>query len=242
MKNLLVILLMTTMFSCSKSPIEQSLEKYVVDRADGVDMKYKLKDYHFIDTITVQKMMDSLSIKLTLITQEPNLEEFKNKRDQEFKQFRDNVPGYEEKVMRGELKDASDWCTEIRIITEKADSIIANWNKVDRFSYDFNYLSWWYTKRSAEFYEFDYKLTSDIDKAFRMVQESKNDFEQYEKIKNSPKDSVIDYVISHTYSIYNPLIKSKIEQTDHVYFDSNMKYKSYVSKTNMTDLLKQFTE
>ena len=114
------------MFSCSKSPIEQSLEKYVVDRTDGVDMKYKLKDYHFIDTITVQKMMDSLSIKLTLITQEPNLEEFKNKRDQEFKQFRDNVPDYEEKVMRGELKDASDWCTEIRIITEKADSIIAN--------------------------------------------------------------------------------------------------------------------
>jgi hypothetical protein len=239
MKNLLVILLMTTMFSCSKSPIEQSLEKYVVDRADGVDMKYKLKDYHFIDTITVQKMMDSLSIKLTLITQEPNLEEFKNKRDQEFKQFRDNVPDYEEKVMRGELKDASDWCTEIRIITEKADSIIANWNKVDRFSYDFNYLSWWYTKRSAEFYEFDYKLTSDIDKAFRMVQESKNDFEQYEKIKNSPKDSVIDYVISHTYSIYNPLIKSKIEQTDYVYFDYDMRYKQYKNTSTLDDILKQ---
>ncbi|MEQ3166066.1 hypothetical protein AAA214_23295 [Parabacteroides goldsteinii] len=239
MKNLLVILLMTTMFSCSKSPIEQSLEKYVVERADGVDMKYKLKDYHFIDTITVQKMMDSLSIKLTLITQEPNLEEFKNKRDQEFKQFRDNVPDYEEKVMRGELKDASDWCTEIRIITEKADSIIANWNKVDRFSYDFNYLSWWYTKRSAEFYEFDYKLTSDIDKAFRMVQESKNDFEQYEKIKNSPKDSVIDYVISHTYSIYNPLIKSKIEQTDYVYFDYDMRYKQYKNTSTLDDILKQ---
>lgn len=227
------------MFSCSKSPIEQSLEKYVVERADGVDMKYKLKDYHFIDTITVQKMMDSLSIKLTLITQEPNLEEFKNKRDQEFKQFRDNVPDYEEKVMRGELKDASDWCTEIRIITEKADSIIANWNKVDRFSYDFNYLSWWYTKRSAEFYEFDYKLTSDIDKAFRMVQESKNDFEQYEKIKNSPKDSVIDYVISHTYSIYNPLIKSKIEQTDYVYFDYDMRYKQYKNTSTLDDILKQ---
>jgi len=239
MKNLFVVLLITTMFSCSKSPIEQSLEKYVVDRADGIDVKYKLKDYHFIDTITVQKMKDSLSIKLTLITQEPNLDEFKNKRDQEFKQFRDNDPDYEEKVMRGELKDASDWCTEIRIITEKADSIIANWDKVDRFSYDFNYLTWWYMKRTAEFYEFDYKLASDIDKAFNMIQESKNDFEQYEIIKNSPKDSVIDYVVLHTYSIYNPLIKSKIEQTDHVYFDSNMRYKQYKNTSTLNDIFKQ---
>lgn len=237
-----ILLLLSVMLSCSKSPIEQSLEKYVVDRAEGIDVKYKLKDYHFIDTVTVQNMLDSLSIKLTFISCEPNIDDFKEKRDQEFKKFRDNDPDYEDKVMRGELKDASDWCTEIRKITERADSLIDNWEKVDRFSYDYNYLNWWYTKRQSEFYQFDYKLSSNIDEIFDMIQNSRSMFDLYNKLKYSPKDSIVNYVVSHTYSIFNPMVNSNIEKNDWVYFDSNLKYKSCVSKTNMTDLLKQFTE
>lgn len=56
MKNIIcIVLLFVFLASCSKNQIEQSLEKYVVDRGDGIDLNYKLEKYYFIDTLTVKK-------------------------------------------------------------------------------------------------------------------------------------------------------------------------------------------
>ncbi len=143
------------------------------------------------------------------------------------------------KIMRGDLKDASDWCTEIRVITEKADSLINNWNKVDRYSYDYNYLYWWYQKRSADFNMYDYDLAGQINTAFNIVKESKEKFDLLSSLLDKPKDDVYFYVVSHTYSIVNPLIKKKITQTDNVYFDANYNYVKYEPATNFNDILDQ---
>lgn len=68
MKNIIcIILLFVFLASCSKNQIEQSLEKYVVDRGDGIDLNYKLEKYYFIDTLTVKKITDSLSLQLAPI-------------------------------------------------------------------------------------------------------------------------------------------------------------------------------
>lgn len=243
MKNIIcIVLLFVFLASCSKNQIEQSLEKYVVDRGDGIDLNYKLEKYYFIDTLTVKKITDSLSLQLAPIVVEPDLADFKKKRNQEFRDYRYDDLDYEEKIMSGELKDASEWCTEIRIITERADSIIAAWDKVNKYSYDYNYLFWWYMRRTAEFYDFDYKLSSDINQTYDMIIENKEKFDLYNSLVNSSKDSIVEYVVSHEYSIYNPLIKSKVEQVDNVYFDSNMRYKYYQSTLTLNDIIKQFVK
>lgn len=243
MKNIIcIVLLFVFLASCSKNQIEQSLEKYVVDRGDGIDLNYKLEKYYFIDTLTVKKITDSLSLQLAPIVVEPDLDDFKKKRNQEFRDYRYDDLDYEEKIMSGELKDASEWCTEIRIITERADSIIAVWDKVNKYSYDYNYLFWWYMRRTAEFYDFDYKLSSDINQTYDRIIENKEKFDLYNSLVNSSKDSIVEYVVSHEYSIYNPLIKSKVEQVDKVYFDSNMRYKYYQSTLTLNDIIKQFAK
>jgi hypothetical protein len=238
MKKLVFLLTILFFCGCSKSPLEQSLEKYVIDRADGIDMKYKLISYDYIDTLTVKNMIDSISEELPIMKSNPDLEDFKKKRNQEFVEFRTD-PNYEEQIMRGNLKDASDWCTEIRVITEKADSLISNWNKVDRYSYDYNYLYWWYQKRSADFNMYDYDLAGQINTAFNIIKESKEKFNLLSSLLDKPKDDVYFYVVSHTYSIINPLIKKKITQTDNVYFDANHNYVKYESDTNFNDILEQ---
>lgn len=212
---------------CSESQIEQSLKKYVIDHANGVDVKYRLISYEFIDTVTVKDMIDSLSSVLPIMESEPQLDDFIKKRNQEFEDFRKGE-NYEEKIMSGELKDASEWCTEIRIITEKADSLIENWDKVTKYSYDYNYLYWWYMKRAAEFYQFEYDLSSDINSSFHSVEKGKDKFKELNSILNSPKDSVCGYTVLHKYSINNPITSSKTNISNKVYFDSNMNYKNAI--------------
>ena len=202
-----------------KSPLEQSLEKYVVDRANGIDMKYKLISYDYVDTLTVKNMIDSISAELPIMKSNPDLADFKKKRNQEFVEFRTD-PNYEEQIM-------------------KADSLINNWNKVDRYSYDYNYLYWWYQKRSADFNMYDYDLAGQINTAFNIVKESKEKFDLLSSLLDKPKDDVYFYVVSHTYSIVNPLIKKKITQTDNVYFDANYNYVKYEPATNFNDILDQ---
>jgi hypothetical protein len=54
--------------------------------------------------------------------------------------------------MHGELKDASPWCTKIRIMTEKADSLMNVWNDVTTDSYEYNHLIAFYLQRN--FFDF----------------------------------------------------------------------------------------
>lgn len=241
MKKLVFLLTILFFCGCSKSPLEQSLEKYVVDRSNGIDMKYKLISYNYIDTLTVKNMIDSISAELPIMKSDPDLADFKKKRNQEFVEFRTD-PNYEEQIMRGRLKDASDWCTEIRIITEKADSLISNWDKVDKYSYDYNYLYWWYQKRASEYNMYDYDLAEQINTAFNIVKESKEKFEQLSSLKGKPKNEIFSYVVTHTYSIFNPLIEKKITQTDNVYLDENMNLIKYDKTTGLDDILKQVIE
>lgn len=97
-------------------------------------------------------------------------------------------------------------------------------------------------RRTAEFYDFDYKLSSDINQTYDRIIENKEKFDLYNSLVNSSKDSIVEYVVSHEYSIYNPLIKSKVEQVDKVYFDSNMRYKYYQSTLTLNDIIKQFAK
>lgn len=204
--------------------------------ADGVDVKYKLISYNIIDTLTIGEAIDSFSLNLPIIEKE-NIEDFKKLRNQEFQDFRD--PGYEEDVMHGKLKDASEWCTEIREITEKSDSIISVWDKVTKYSYDYNYLHWWYLRRAAEYYEYDYELRSNINQAFDLVVQSKKQFEDINKLLSFNPQDKYGYIVIHKYSIHNPFVNNRIEIVNKVYLDNDMNYIKHETMSDLGDFMKQ---
>lgn len=246
MKKLLFITLTILLLpGCSNknSKIEDELERYVVDMSElgsvaKHKLQYKLIDYRIIDTITIAKLIDSLSKDATIPDKKITLEEFKELRDQEFVKFRLDTL-YEERIMKGDLKDASPWCTELRIITEKADSLIENYDKITNFSYDYNYLYWWYQKRRAQYYNFNYELKSNIENIFKHVIEAEDNFKLLDSLQTSNKDDVWEYVILHDYSIHNPLFDKKVELSHNVYLNKNYDFKRYKSNDGLGSLLKQ---
>lgn len=224
------LLLLVSCKSQTDAIIESNLEKYVVERAGEVDVKYKLVDYTVVDTLTVQSEIDRWSPLLDRICFDVDIEDFKKKRNQEFVSFR-NDPDYEEKVMRGSLKDASPWCTEIRVITEKADSLIANWDNVSKYSYDYQYLCAYYTDRAASFYG-----VSEVD-IIDFFKENKDAFIFMESSHKMPKDSIVGYNVIHKYSVHNPVLDKRIELKDSVNMDGSFKIKKITDKTNVFSLL-----
>ncbi len=120
--------------------------------------------------------------------------------------------------MTGELKDASPWCTEIRLITERADSLIANWDKVNCYSYEYNYLTWWYLKRSAQYYNY----SSSSGYRLEQTEKLKDTYEEVNELLTQNKEDIHSYFITHKYTIYNPLFKMRVPITDYLYFDKDM--------------------
>lgn len=221
-----------------KSELEQKLENYVIARS-GDKCRYKLISYETVDSVTNGMIKDSLENDLKLICiEKPTIEEFKKYRNQEFKVFR-REPSYEYDVMKGKLKDASDWCKEIRIITETADSLIKIWDNVDPYSYDMNRIVIWYMHRAANFYNIEQKYKLQNLKDIIESEQTRKLFTDYHLYKEKDSNEIFEYHVTHTYSFYNPLLKNNITETDLVYFDKNHNFIKSEMRNNILDLIEQ---
>ena len=179
MKKLLIIPLIL-LCGCSQSPIEKSLASYVSERDPRID--YKLTSYTVVDTITVGSLRDSLGN--TLITTEPDKDKFMKLRNQEWNELRKDST-YEYSVMEGDLKDKSEWCTTIRLITNRADSLLNNWDEVDKYSYELNYLTWWDNDRAAQFYRYDDRLRNEISGLKEYVLKNQSNYSQFNDLRGN---------------------------------------------------------
>lgn len=221
MKRILfVILTLGSLAACSNknSEIEKKLKDYAIEKSNGMIKDYSLQSLS-VDTVTVGALMDSLAIQLDQLNQaKVSKEDFIILRDREFKDFRSRTPEYEEAIMTGELKDASEWCTLLRVNTEKADSLIANWDSLPKYSYDMLYLIGWYADRSNNYYysDNDWELSS-------LIEELKPVFDKYDSIKGLPKDSVLNYLVNYEYTFTNPLLdNAKVRVHNIAEFDPSL--------------------
>ena len=228
----ILIVLMTSCGSKDSKTIKNALKNYVTKRSDNFDVKYKLKSYRIIDTITYGEATALLREKLPIVGEKVTLEEFKEQRNREFKEFRASYPNYENEVMRGGLKDASPWCTKIRIVTEKADSLMNVWPQVTSDSYDYNYLTAFYLQRMCQFYGMNeqYETAAILEK----IEASKKDFDELAIFAQRNPSEIQSFKVEHEYSIYNPLAGKRIDLKDVVSFDKDW---NYISDENMNNLL-----
>lgn len=238
-KQLLLSLILIIMVSCGTDNFKEQLKQNVTTKANGMEVKYRLDSYQIIDSIYNIDMIDSLLKSLPVLDKEPILDEFIDERNKEFKTYRYLDPNYEAEVMTGKLKDASPWCTEIREITECADSIIKNWNNIDKYSYDYNRLYWWYLKRADSYFKFDYTLSAQIADMYNTVINSKDKFILLDSLKKLPSNELHEIKILHSYSIYNPLLQQRINLNEMAFFDKNGKLLRVENKDNLSDLFKQ---
>lgn len=199
-KLLLIAIAALTLAACSSDPIEQKLASYVPAEAG-----YKFKSYNVIDTLTNAEVADSLR-NLYAVGEKVSLDEFKKQRDREFKDFRYNMPTYEEDVMRGELKDASPWCTEIREVTELADSLISVWDNVKAEDYEYNCFEAWYLARGAHY--FGWADAAKWDAFSDMVKAGRNDFALLRRLSEAVPSGVHGYRVKHEYSVANPIVEN----------------------------------
>lgn len=214
MKKIFLLVLPLVLFSCTNNPYEhletQMKAKVLEDTFEGKLKKYKTLGVSIMDTITIA---DSLEVLLEDIHPyanafEKDLDSFKEHRNREFRDFRYRQPNYEEDVMRGKLKDASAWCTEIRVITETADSLIANWDKVSIYDYEYVYLNFWYSHRLFSFYDMDNKHEAKeyLDEIISL----KDAFLKYKELSKMPKNEVLYYNVEYKYSFFNPLLDCEV--------------------------------
>ncbi len=204
--------------------MEQSLRKYVEDRSEGFNIKYKLVGYT-VDTVTVAQMVDSLLEELPFIEDEKDsLEGFRKKRNWELELFERVVPNFEERMMRGDLKDATSYHTELREATEMADSLMEHWDDVTIYSWEYNYVLWRYYKKVFE----DSRLDEYREASTATLDYIKNNKDKFDLLNGLLPDrdsgKVYRYVVHHRYSIFNPLFNTRVPMTDRVYFDEDMNY------------------
>lgn len=201
--------------SCSSNPyqgIEDPLKEKVFKSADGMEFKkYKTENITITDTITVLDSISAIKKELEPFIVQKDLKDFTKKRNQEFKEFRRDGASYEREVMRGSLKDASPWCTEIRQITEKADSIIKNWEQVTTYDYDYMYLNIWYLNRQQHFYHTQYESTTSA--VLEELPKHKATIDSYKELLQKPGDEILYFKVLYVYSFYNTLIKHKVRVT-----------------------------
>jgi hypothetical protein len=228
MKKLLFIAAILFVCCTSRNELEKTLYNYVQN--PNVDLKYKLISYT-IDTITVEKKIDGQQ----LFGIEPDKEKFLDLRNQEFKDFGRDAK-YEEQIMRGELKDASEWCTLLRINTEKADFLLQNWDQVTATSYEYIYLTLWYGIRKARFVGSE-QIESSFNEILENVVANKDEYKLINKIQNSPKDSILYFSVLHKYSIFNPLVDKRVDLTDSLIIAPNMEILKKEDKTNFFETL-----
>lgn len=217
MKKLLIIASAALLLAaCSSDPMKEILSETVKQ-----NVGYKFLSYKVIDTVTYADASDSIRESYR-ISDKVSLDEFKNQRNREFVEFRSNMPDYEEQVMRGELKDASPWCTEIREVTELADSLIAVWENVNPEDYEYNYFEAWYVARGAHYFGL---ADAERLEVFRdVVKANKKDFLLLLRLSTSDQNNVYCYKVMHEYSIDNPIFENgeRIIMRDIVSIDSDL--------------------
>lgn len=226
--------------SCTKNPVEQELKEYVERAAGGVEVKYKLIGYHIIDTVTYAEAVDSLKKTLFVFDDKLPLEEFRAIRNWEFRMARtDGLTNYEEEIMRGSLKDASPFYTELREVTEMADSLIGVWDSVDVYTYGYNYVRLWQMKRVLSYL---HRHEYEVDELFDKVKKDKPLYEELSLLRKQSAANIFEYRVEHQYSIFNPLFNKRIEMSNLVTFSGGLKYKKHESLGNFVDMLEQLTK
>lgn len=217
-----IFIAIIAVLSCTKkvsNNIENTLIKKVYEETENIK-KYKTEKISVIDTITVADEMLNFEKSFSKLFFEKNIETFTKRRNQEFKEF-GRSKNYEEEIMRGELKDASPWCTEIREITEKADSILKNWDNVNVYDYDYVFVNLWYLRRHAGFYgNYEYKYA--FNSLLNTLPNYKKDFEYYKELSSLPKNNILYYNIEYVYSYLNTLINNRIKVICNVKITPNM--------------------
>ena len=217
--------------SCSNNPyqgIEDPLKEKVFASAGVKELKkYRTENITITDTITVSDSISAIMQELQPFIVKKDLNDFTKKRNQEFKEFRRDGASYEREVMRGSLKDASPWCTEIRQITEKADSLIKNWEKVSPYDYEYMYLNIWYLNRQQKFYQTQYENTTRV--LLKELPKHKVAAENYKKLLQKPSDEILYYKVLYVYSFYNPIVENKVRVSKNATLSPDWKL------INMTD-------
>lgn len=211
-----VILTVAFIVSSCENAFEKALRVDVESRYEGIDVKYKNTSAEITDTITTSKRIDALLSEIGWLKNQCDTmskDEFIRLRNQEFRDFRDST--YEFEIMQGSLKDASEWCTELRVRTEKADSILDIWDKLDKsYSWDLaNFVAWakvrrvqFYGNHGHDWYE----------KTIKEIAAYEPHYKELASLENAPADSIIYYVVKHKYSLYNPAFKNRFDFTDSV--------------------------
>lgn len=181
--------------------------------AEQPSLSYELTSYAIIDTITYGDMCAKLA--------EVDRAQFKKQRNQEFTTFRLNGKEYERDVMRGRLKDKSEWLTEIRTITERADAILASFDNVKKYNYEYQYLSAWYNARFYNFY--GYEQTEQQYKELRkFIEENAELFANSEELDDVTSLTPYQYKIAHKYSVVNPFGGgARIDLEDEITLNAN---------------------
>lgn len=236
----LLSLIALCLVSCENA-MQKSLRENVEAGANGVDLKYKLISNEVVDTITVGDRLASLAEYGELATMGDNIsrERYATMRDQEFKVLRSDTT-YEQKVMTGDLKDASEWCTEIRLRTEFADSVLANWGTLKKDDWHFLSSIVWYTLREEQYYNSQSKDW--LDAKIADFDSMREDYEEFISLSNSPIDSVLYYSIDHKYSIVSPILNKRIELRDSVVITPDMKILYRVNNADFGNILKSLYE
>lgn len=239
MKKLnLSLLVLAGLTSCS-NPIETALKNDIKGSAIEAASSYKLVKYEITDTVTVADRIKMLEEKLPILRLASDIDfsEFVKMRNQEFKEFRSDTT-YEEKIMRGEYKDASPWCTELREVTETADSLLANWED-SKNSWDAKRAYLFYLTRSSQFYDNATYPESWRQSILLEMDNSKPLYDELQSINNAPSDSSLYITLLHTYSLENPKLKKRLELTDSVAMDLQFNIIGKESKTDSFDMLLQ---
>ena len=192
MKKLFLFMTLCALVSCAPNPNDSAIKTTLAERYSDAPLGYQLLRYEIVDTLYYGDMLGNIApVDKTAFTKQ---------RNQEFTQFRMNGREYERDIMRGELKDASEWCTELRLITERADKVLANFDSVKLYDYEYQYLSAWYNSRFWNFCG-NTKQEHRCEEWRKFIQDHAHIFNNTDNISDDVKQTPLNYIIRHDYSI-----------------------------------------
>ena len=210
--------------SCQKTSkemlkLQEDLKRNVEETSPFEQVDYKLTKIEIIDTIRIADTLSHVVSRLEQVWQEPNLDDFKKYRDFDF-DIRSNPKQYEYDVMEGQYKDASPYCAELRVNTLIRDSILAHWDMVKKYDYEYMHQTWLGLQRlfgftynnSGEAY---YAATQVVDQMPQIKELS----EFYNEYKARNQEEIFGYRILHDYTEYNPLMNGRIKVSEIVIVD-----------------------
>ena len=219
---LFLLLISVLMISCTKE--ESQLEKNArcsIEKVWGEQCKYKMEKIEVIDTITYADYRESMQNKLSWLSN-VDKSKFKKSRNREFVEFRDpfHFPTYEKDVMYGKLKDASPFCTELRKVTEKADSLLKVISTVKKFNYDYQYCNAWYNKRYWHFYG-NYEYEEIYDRLLSFIKENPDYFQNTDNLFEGFETDIYQLKVKHSYSMLSPLTGLRVNLSDEILVDKD---------------------